>query len=71
MADASGGNLHRVTSLAGPNVSPVWNPRTNAQLAFVGGRTSEPQIYTMDQDGSNVQRMTDSGYAVSPCPWSA
>ncbi len=66
VADASGGNLHRVTSLAGPNVSPVWNPRTNAQLAFVGGRTSEPQIYTMDQDGSNVQRMTDSGYAVSP-----
>ena len=66
VADASGGNLHRVTSLAGPNVSPMWNPRTNAQMAFVGGRTGEPQIYTMDQDGSNVQRMTDSGYAVSP-----
>jgi TolB protein len=58
--------VHKVTSLAGPNVAPVWNPRTNAQLAFVGGRTGEPQIYTMDQDGSNVQRITDSGYAVSP-----
>jgi len=66
VADASGGNLHKVTSLAGPNVAPVWNPRTNAQLAFVGGRTSEPQIYTMAADGSNVQRLTDSGYAVSP-----
>jgi TolB protein len=65
-ADVSGGNLHRVTSLAGPNVAPVWNPRTNAQLAFVGGRTGEPQIYTMSQDGSNVQRITDGGYAVSP-----
>jgi TolB protein len=64
--DASGSNVHKVTSLAGPNVAPVWNPRTNAQLAFVGGRTGEPQIYTMDQDGSNVQRITDSGYAVSP-----
>jgi TolB protein len=69
VADASGGNLHRVTSLKGPNVAPVWNPRTNAQLAFVGGRTSEPQIYVMGQDGSNIQRMTDSGYAVSPS-WS-
>jgi TolB protein len=66
VSDESGGNLHRVTSLQGPNVAPVWNPRTNAQLAFVGGRTSEPQIYTMDQDGSNIQRLTDSGYAVSP-----
>jgi TolB protein len=66
MSDAGGGNLHKITSLAGPNVSPVWNPRTNAQIAFVGGRTSEPQIYTMNQDGSNIQRMTDSGYAVSP-----
>jgi len=66
VADGSGANLRKVTSLAGPNVSPVWNPRTNAQIAFVGGRTSEPQIYTMNQDGSNIQRMTDSGYAVSP-----
>lgn len=66
VCDAGGGNLHRVTSIAGPNVSPVWNPRTNAQIAFVGGRTGEPQIYTMNQDGSNIQRMTDSGYAVSP-----
>ena len=66
MADASGGNLHKVTSLAGPNVAPVFNPRTNAQIAFVGGRTSEPQIYTMGIDGSNIQRLTDSGYAVSP-----
>ena len=70
VADASGGNLHRVTSLPGPNVAPVWNPRTNAQLAFVGGRTSEPQIYTMDQDGADIQRLTDSGYAVSPS-WSS
>src|SRR5579863_1402762 len=69
VADGSGGNLHRVTSLKGPNVAPVWNPKTNTQLAFVGGRTGEPQIYTMEQDGSNVQRMTDSGYAVSPS-WS-
>jgi TolB protein len=61
--------VHRITSLAGANVAPVWNPRTNTQLAFVGGRTSEPQIYTMDEDGSNIQRITDSGYAVSPS-WS-
>jgi TolB protein len=69
VADANGNGVHRVTSITGPNVAPVWNPRTNAQLAFVSGRTGEPQIYTMGVDGSNMQRMTDSGYAVSPS-WS-
>ena len=35
----------------------------------MSGRTGLPQIYTMESDGTNVQRMTDQGYAVSPA-WS-
>jgi len=69
LSDASGGNLHKLTSFKGPNVAPTFNPRTGAQLAWVSGRTGLPQIYTMDIDGSNVQRITDGGYAVSPS-WS-
>jgi len=67
--DASGANLKRVSEGSGPDVSPVWNPKSGAQIAFVSGRTSLPQIYIMDADGTNVQRMTDTGYAVSPA-WS-
>jgi TolB protein len=69
VVDASGGNLKRITNSPGPDVSPVWNPKTNAQIAWVSGRTSLPQIYTMEADGTNIQRMTDQGYAVSPA-WS-
>jgi len=69
VSDTSGNGAHHITSLKGPNVSPSWNPKTNAQIVFTGGRTGEPQIYIMDQDGSNIQRMTDGGYAVSPS-WS-
>jgi TolB protein len=47
-------------------VAPTWNPRTNAQIAWAGGRTGLPQIYIMDQDGANEQRLTDGGYAISP-----
>ncbi|HZD49672.1 MAG TPA: Tol-Pal system beta propeller repeat protein TolB [Silvibacterium sp.] len=67
--DASGGGLHRVTAFRGPDVSPVWNPKSNAQIAWVSGRSGLPQIYIMDADGANVQRMTDGGYATSPS-WS-
>jgi TolB protein len=66
VADASGGNLHCLTNDKGPDVSPVWNRKTNSQIAFVSGRTGLPQIYTMEADGTNQQRMTDQGYAVSP-----
>lgn len=69
VVDASGGNPHKITSFRGPDVSPTWNPRTNAQIGWVSGRTGLPQIYTMDQDGANVQRLTDGGYAISPS-WS-
>ena len=40
-----------------------------ADCAFVSGRTGLPQIYTMESDGTNLQRVTDQGYAVSPS-WS-
>lgn len=67
--DAGGGSLHRLTNFHGPDVSPVWNPKTGGQIAWVSGRTGLPQIYIMDSDGANVQRMTDGGYATSPS-WS-
>jgi TolB protein len=68
IADATGAGARRLTT-GKSDVSPVFNPRTNAQIAFVSGRTGLPQIYVMDADGSNVQRVTDQGYAVSPS-WS-
>lgn len=66
VVEGSGGNLKRLTSGQGPDVSPTWNRKTGAQIAFVSGRTGLPQIYTMEADGTNAQRVTDQGYAVSP-----
>lgn len=68
-SDADGNIARRITSFRGPDVSPVWNPKTGAQIAWISGRTGLPQLYIMDADGSGVQRMTDGGYATSPS-WS-
>src|SRR5258708_5585455 len=68
LADASGAGAKRLTTGKG-DVSPVFNPKTNGQIAWVSGRSGLPQIYVMDADGSNVQKVTDQGYAVSPS-WS-
>jgi TolB protein len=68
LADASGAGSRRLTTGLS-DVSPVFNPKTNGQIAFVSGQTGLPQVYIMDADGSNVQKVTDQGYAVSPS-WS-
>jgi TolB protein len=70
IGNADGAGPHAVTSFRGPNVSPCFNPKTGSQIAWAGGRTSLPQIYIADNDGGNVQRMTDGGYATSPS-WSS
>jgi len=66
VCDAAGGNLRAMTTGKGPDVSPTWNRKTGSQIAFVSGDTGLPQVYTMEADGTNQQRMTDQGYAVSP-----
>ncbi len=68
IADAAGAGAKRLTT-GKVDVSPVFNPKTNSQIAWVSGRTGLPQIYIMDVDGSNVQAITTEGYAVSPA-WS-
>jgi TolB protein len=69
ISDAGGTLARRVTSFRGPDVSPVYNPRTGAQIAWISGRSGLPQLYTMNNDGSSIQRLTDTGYATSPS-WS-
>jgi TolB protein len=70
IADASGASPKRITANTGSDVSPVFNPKTGAQIAFISSRSTKlPQLYMMDIDGTNVTRLTDTGYAVSPS-WS-
>ena len=69
ISDTSGGLSRRITSIHGPDVSPVYNPKTGAQIAWISGRTGLPQLYIMNSDGSSMQRLTDIGYATSPS-WS-
>jgi TolB protein len=43
------------------------NPKTGNQIAFVSGRSGHPQVYIMNIDGGNVERISDgTGEATNP-----
>ena len=69
ISDVNGSLARKVTNFKGPDMSPVYNPRTGGQIAWISGRTGLPQLYVMESDGSSVQRLTDTGYVSAPS-WS-
>ncbi len=60
LLDATGKPVRNLTNHESDDLDPSWSP-DGTRLAFVSNRTGRPQIYTMNADGSNVQRMTFAG----------
>lgn len=69
LMSSSGASPKRLTAFKGPDVAPVFNPKTGGQIAWVSGKSKLPQISIMDADGTNPQQISEGGYAVSPS-WS-
>lgn len=71
IADVDGSHARALSFSRGVDTSPAWNPKTGQQIVFVSDRGGEPMLYTMNSDGTNVQKidMPDMGYVVDPS-WS-
>ncbi len=65
----SGKQLQRLTDHWSIDTSPTFSPDCS-QIAFVSGRSSSPQIYVMDADGSSQRRLTYKGKYNTTPDWS-
>src|SRR5712671_1594966 len=74
VSDPAGRNatrlMPRASSARGTEVSPVWNPATGRQIAFVSDRTGSQQIYRVNDDGSSMTRIIDEGGDAENPSWS-
>lgn len=68
LVDANGSHPKRLTTSAGADMSATFNPKTGQTVAFVSDRGGIPQIYSMNSDGTSVQRydLPDMGYVIDP-----
>src|SRR5205823_5669879 len=73
--DADGSHQTRLTNHSARDLFPSWSP-DGTKIAFQSDRDkfggvqeSQPNIFVMDADGSNVTQLTTSGNALQP-DWS-
>ncbi len=67
MANLDGSGLRPLTTSVFIDAEPKVNPKTGADIVFSSGRSGPEQIYKMNMDGGDVERLSDgTGEASNP-----
>ena len=69
MANINGTDFRRISNSRAVEVEPKVNPKTGADMVFVSGRSGPQQIYRMNLDGANVERLTPGEGEASNPSW--
>jgi len=66
--DVDGSNLRRLTENSFWDLYPAWSP-DGTKIAFLSKRDHDLDIYLMDKNGDNVQKLYDSGDNDADIDW--
>ena len=67
IANLDGTGFRPISSSSAIEVEPKVNPKTGADIVFTSGRSGPQQIYRMNMDGADVERLTPgTGEASNP-----
>ncbi|MGH9558271.1 MAG: TolB family protein, partial [Bryobacteraceae bacterium] len=71
ISDLNGGNFRRISHVRAIEVSPRVNPKNPSEVLFISGRGgSNEQLWRMDSDGGDLEKISDGqGYVDNPA-WS-
>jgi TolB protein len=62
-----GRGFRPITSVGSLDAEPKVNPKTGGSIVFSSGRSGPEQIYMMNMDGADIERLTDgTGEASNP-----
>jgi TolB protein len=67
IANLDGSGVRPISTSSAIDVEPKVNPKTGTDVVFVSGRSGPQQIYRMNLDGADLERLTDgTGEASNP-----
>jgi TolB protein len=69
IANLDGTNLRPISASGTINMEPKVNPKTGSEIAFTSGRSGPQQIYRMNMDGADIERLSDGTGEVSNASW--
>ena len=69
IANLDGSGLRPISSAGFIDTEPKINPKTGNEIVFVSGRSGPQQIYRMNMDGSDVERLTPGEGEASNPSW--
>src|ERR1035438_1308027 len=71
IANLDGSGLRPISSAGFIDTEPKVSPKTGNEIVFVSGRSGPQQIYRMNMDGSDVERLTPGEGEASNPSWHA
>jgi len=69
IASLDGTGLRPISSSSAIDTEPKINPKTGSDIVFVSGRSGPQQIYKMNMDGADVDRLTPGNGEASNPSW--
>ncbi|MDE3165431.1 MAG: PD40 domain-containing protein, partial [Acidobacteriota bacterium] len=69
VANLDGSGYRPITSPGAIDVEPKVNPKNGNDIVFVSGRSGPQQIYRMNMDGGDVERLTPGNGEASNPSW--
>jgi TolB protein len=67
IANVDGSGFRPISSAVSIDTEPKVNPKTGSEIVFASGRSGPEQIYRMNMEGADVERLSDgTGEAANP-----
>ncbi|MBZ5619848.1 MAG: hypothetical protein LAQ69_14150 [Acidobacteriia bacterium] len=67
IANLDGTGFRPISSMSAIDTEPKINPKTGSEIVFTSGRSGPQQIYKMNMDGADIERLSDgTGEAGNP-----